>query len=136
MFRLLENPNDQFDGQPDLVNLIDPMVLLSGLLILLLPTMQALQQQDVSLPTANGSNVQTSETPPMIVGFNEAGELMWNGNPVTKAELQGLLSQLAPGSSVLVAGDERANFGHGFETMAIISAAGHSCSGLTIQEGI
>lgn len=135
MFRLFGNSNDEFNGQPDLTNLIDPMVLLSGLMILMLPTMQVLQQQDVSLPTANGSNVQTSETPPMVVGFNAAGELTWNGNPVTKRELQELLSQLAPGSSVLVAGDERAEFGHGFETMALINAAGHSCRGLTLKEG-
>lgn len=134
MFSFLGDSESQSDDEPDLTNLIDPMVLLCGLMMLLLPAMQSLQTHDISLPTAHGTELASTETPPIVVTFDANGELFWNDERITQPQLAERLSKLTQGSEVVVAGDAHAEFGHGYDIMALINEAGMSCQGLTKNE--
>ncbi len=123
--------SDEQDDSVDLTNLIDPMVLLCGLMMLLLPSMQLLQMHNINLANADGNSQTATDEQPTVVTFTSTGDLFLNEASVTREELSNRLGQLPQETEVLIAGDEKAEFGIGFELMSLVKASGHSCRGLT-----
>ncbi|MEY2724941.1 MAG: hypothetical protein RLZZ458_808, partial [Planctomycetota bacterium] len=71
----------------DLTNLIDPMVMLCGLLMVLMPAINDLRLQQTELPEAGGKTPDVSLSNLPKLEFKADGTLTWNQQQITESQL-------------------------------------------------
>lgn len=105
--------DDDGDDDVDLTNLVDPMVMLCGLLMILMPTISNLQVRQAELAETGGkpADVAISDLPRLE--FMADGRMTWNDEPLSDSQLTERVQQLPPKSQVLLGGDHRATYGQG-----------------------
>lgn len=123
--------NETDDDEIDLTNLIDPLVLLCGLLMILMPQLTDLRTRETQLVPADGSPLQSpSEQTPLLV-LSHDGSLFWSDEPLSMSQLIDRLQQLPPRSRVLLAGDARASYGDSLKLRALLQDHGVQVMELT-----
>lgn len=115
---------DEGDDEVDLTNLVDPMVMLCGLLMILMPTVSNLQIRQAELAETGGepADVSVSELPRLE--FMADGRMTWNDEPLTQPQLVQRLQLLPQKSKVLLGGDHRATYGQGLKIRSELQTHG------------
>ena len=112
-YRRLMAVDDDSDDEVDLTNLVDPMVMLCGLLMILMPTVSQLQVRQAELAETGGKPADIAVSTLPRLEFMADGQMTWNEEPVTQPQLAERLKQLPADSRVLLGGDQRATYGQG-----------------------
>ncbi|MDX1967016.1 MAG: biopolymer transporter ExbD [Planctomycetaceae bacterium] len=129
---LAPSPGEPADDDVDLVNMIDLMTMLAALLMLLLPTLPGQQRQLVNLPVINvpsPSESPSSGADLVTVQLKADGNILWNDDTVTLAEVTERAKSLDEPRVVRFAGAEDAQYG----PSELICHTLHQC-GVTIQK--
>ena len=111
------------DDVVDLTNLIDPLVLLSGLLMLVIPSVN-IHIREAKLTEAGGPSATASDENAPLIEFLNDGRLLWNQQPVTQTQFAQQLRTLPDKSRVLLAGDHEARYGTGLTLRVQLQDAG------------
>lgn len=114
-YRRLMAVDDDSDDEVDLTNLVDPMVMLCGLLMILMPTVSQLQVRQAELAETGGKPADIAVSKLPRLEFMADGQMTWNEEPVTQPQLAERLKQLPADSRVLLGGDQRATYGQGLK---------------------
>ncbi len=117
-------PDDDADDDVDLTNLVDPMVMLCGLLMILMPTVSNLQIRQAQLAETGGEPADVSVTELPRLEFMADGRMTWNDEPLTQPQLVVRLQQLPPKSKMLLGGDHRATYGQGLKIRSELQTHG------------
>lgn len=116
--------NDEVMSEINMTPLVDVMLVLLIIFIITVPVLT--HSVDIELPRA--SNVPTEVKPTTIqLAVDAAGEVYWNENKVTAAELATRLSVAAattPQPEVHLRGDRTVAYEHVVKTMAAVQSAG------------
>jgi len=116
--------NDEVMSEINMTPLVDVMLVLLIIFIITVPVLT--HSVDIELPRA--SNVPNEVKPTTIqLAVDAAGEVYWNENKVTAAELATRLSVAAattPQPEVHLRGDRTVAYEHVVKTMAAVQSAG------------
>ena len=112
------------DDEPDLTNLIDPLVLLCGLLMILMPQLNELRTRETQLTPADGSPLQQSSEQTPLLTLQQDGSLSWSDEPLSQSQLIDRINQLPPQSRLLLAGDARASYGDSLKLRSLLQDHG------------
>ena len=120
-----------------IVALVDVLIVL---LIFLIVTTTFKQQPalKISLPeVSHAQQAGSAESPPLMISFNDKGQLLLDSQPISVERLQAALLQAVqknPDIRVAVAGDTNAPWGLGISVVHAIQAAGVKQFGANVKE--
>lgn len=124
----------EVDDEIDLTNLIDPLVMLCGLLMLLLPTIKGLTVRSSDLAAVGGIEVPAvAKNDRLLIEFDADGKLTWNGEALDENAVSERFQALAKDSIVFLAGDQAALYGTGLRIRCKLQDAGIQAYELTEQ---
>ena len=112
------------DDDVDLTNLIDPLVLLSGLLMLVMPSVSQFHVREAKLAEAGGTAANITDEHAPLIEFLQDGRLLWNQQPIADTQLAQQPQMLPPKSRILLAGDRQADYGTGLKLRSQLQDAG------------
>ena len=113
------------DDEIDLTNLIDPLVMICGLLMLLMPVVKGLNVRSSDLAEVGGNEVPAvAEKDRQLIEFDATGKLTWNEQPLEEEELKARLQSLPSESVVFLAGDDAAPYGTALKIRCQMQDAG------------
>jgi biopolymer transport protein ExbD len=117
------------DDDVDLINLADPFVALSAMLMLLMVPFSVVAANLANLP---GQPAADQQQAPIAISFNAQGELFWNREPISREELSDRLAALKQAGSPLtiyLAGDKDCRYEVSLQVKAALADLG-----LEVQE--
>ena len=107
---------------------ITPMVdVVLVLLVIMMVSANYVVRQSLKVELPGSASSDGPASSPLVVAIGPAGELSWNGKPVTEANLQAELQQAArrnPEGSLVVSGDKAASHGAIVHVMDLARRAG------------
>lgn len=126
------------DEQVDLTPFIDPLVLLAGLLMILMPTIDSFHLEKSQLvQNEHGSESQIDfDEKQVLLEFTENSILFQDQNrEYSFDEMNVLIQEIPAGSSVLLAGDANCSYRKSLLLKTALSQAGFTIHELSIAEG-
>jgi biopolymer transport protein ExbD len=123
--------------QVDLTPFIDPLVLLAGLLMILMPSIKSLHIEKSQLvQNAYGAESQMEPDEQILLEFSQQSiYAKQEEREYSYAEMDSLISSIPAGSTVLLAGDADCTYQKSLQLKSALSQAGFAVQELSLAKG-